>query len=127
MNNIKQAFLNNKSKLKKIEIKELDIDVYISKWSGKDRARMIPLAEKIESLQDETETETNKYEEMFTVMAKIVQETLKDENGDRVFDDSEEDFKLVDNFDGEIVQNLFEKIMSHNGMSEEAVKEAAKN
>lgn len=122
MNKLKQAFLQNKDALKKIVVKEFGIDVYVSKWSGKDRAKITPLAVEIEKLGDE-----EKYEEMFSMMAKIVQTTIKDENGDRIFDDSDEDFETVFNSDGEVLQNLFSEVMKHNGMTEEAVKEAAKN
>ena len=122
MNKLKQAFLQNKDSLKKITVKEFGIDVYVSKWSGKDRAKITPLAVEIEKLGDE-----EKYEEMFSMMAKIVQLTLKDEKGDRVFDDSEEDFNIVYNSDGAVLQDLFQEIMAYNKMTEEAVREAAKN
>jgi hypothetical protein len=121
MNNIKQAFLGG-NKLKKITIEEFGIDIYISKWSGNDRAKILPVAMQIEKLSDE-----EKYEEMFSMMSKVVQSAVKDIDGKRVFDDSEEDFELLYNSDGKVIQDIFEEIMSYNGMTGEAVKEAAKN
>ena len=49
------------------------------------------------------------------------------ENEQRVFEDTDEDLEILLNFDGELIQEIFEAIMSVNGMGEKAVVEAAKN
>ena len=122
---IKQAFLSHKNELKKLHVEDLGVDVYISKWSGIDRARILPVVgtfSKLEELEED-----KKYKEMFSGMAKVIQETLKNEDGTRVFDSSEEDFNLVLNFNGEELERLFGEIMEQNGVGEKEIVEAAKN
>ena len=119
---IRDSFINYNNKLKEIKIKELETSIYIKKWSGLDRAKMIPLVSGIDELEEE-----QKYEKMYSGMAKIIQESALDENGNRAFEDTEEDFKLLENFPGDIIQEVFEEIMAHNGMEKDNIKEAAKN
>lgn len=119
---IRDSFINYNNKLKEIKIKELETSIYIKKWSGLDRAKMIPLVSGIDELE-----ENEKYEKMYSGMAKIIQESALDENGNRAFEDTEEDFKLLENFPGDIIQEVFEEIMAHNGMEKDNIKEAAKN
>lgn len=113
---IKQAFLNYKNKLKEIKIEELGVSVYVAKWSGKDRARVITKVGDIEKLGQD---------KMIKAMTELVLEFVKDENGNRVFEDS--DLKTLMEFDGEIIQRIFEEIMNYNGLGDPEVKEAAKN
>jgi len=120
--NIKQAFLNSKKQLKEIEIKEFEITAYIGKWSGKDRARMLERVGNIDKLE-----ESKNYGEMVNHMATVVQESLKDAEGNRVFTDSTEDFDLLMEVDGDVIQDIFEEIMDYNRLGKQEVVEASKN
>jgi len=120
--NIKQAFLNYENKLKKIDIEEIGTSIYIKKWSGLDRARILPQITGIDEL-----AEDQKYKEMFLGMAKIIRETALEKDGSKAFEDTQDDFNLLINSPGDIIQDIFEEIMSYNGMGEKEIKEAAKN
>lgn len=122
MNNIKQAFLNYKLKTIEIDVKEIGVKLYAKKWSAKERAKILSSVQKVEQLQDE-----NNIIDMYETMSKIIQQTALEENGNRVFNDTKEDLEILLNFDGELIQEVFEQIMDINGMGEKAVKEAAKN
>jgi hypothetical protein len=123
LNKIKQAFLDSKNKLKAIVVPELGETVYIGKWSGIQRATIIPEIIGIE----EEENKSEKYKDTVKGMAKIVQVSLLDGEGNRVFEDSDEDLAVLLNFDGEVVEKLFTEILEHNGIGEKALPEAAKN
>ena len=120
---IKQSFINAGKKNKAIEIKEIGETVYINKWTAKQRAVIIPDLSGFE----EAESNKEKYKDMITNMAKIVQVSLLDADGQRVFEDTQEDLEILLNFDGEIIEKLFTEILDYNGMGEDKVKEAAKN
>jgi hypothetical protein len=122
MKSIKQAFLAHKNELKEIAVDKLGISVYIGKWSGRERATVLSQMGGIEKLED-----SKMYDEMIIGMAKILQITLKDDDGTRAFDDSDEDFNVIMNIDGEIIQDLFSAVMAYNGLAENAVVDAAKN
>jgi hypothetical protein len=120
---IKQSFINANRKSKAIEIEEIGETVYISKWSAKQRAIIIPGISGFE----EAETNAQKYEEMIRGMARIVQVSLLDSSNARVFDDSQEDLEILLDFEGDVIQHLFNEILDYNGLGESNVKEAAKN
>ena len=122
MNDIKQAFLNSKKTLEPIEVPELGTKVYIGKWSARQRSVILP---DIIAIGDESNKD--KYSEMVEGMAKVVQGTLKDIEGNRVFEDTAEDLAILLDFDGEVIEKLFNKILDYNGIGENAIPEAAKN
>jgi hypothetical protein len=122
---IKQSFLNAKRAVKTIEIPEIGETVHISKWSAMQRAHILPEVAAIE----EFETKKEKCKEMIISMSKIVQFSLNNSEGIRVFDDTEEDLKAILNFDGEVIERIAHEILDFNGMTDKdaEIKEAAKN
>ena len=108
--------------VKKIEIEELNDCVFIRRFSGADRAAYL----KKSVIVDGKNINPN-YEELFGNMTRLVAMSLCDENSKRIFNDSDEDLKLLNEQDALILQKIYEESARFNGLGEEAVKEAAKN
>jgi hypothetical protein len=53
--------------------------------------------------------------------------SLCDENGTRLFSDSEEDLKILSSKNGEVIQRLFDEVLIINGLASKSKEEAAKN
>lgn len=118
MNNVKDFLLNSK---KRKEIKLGEFSVYINKWTARERANIIP---KIMEAQKEEGNQNLKL--IYEKMASILVECLKDFEGKRVFAEFETDL-LLDNIDGELLDNLFKEILDFNNLTDNAVPDAAKN
>jgi hypothetical protein len=117
MSNIKEFLLNSKKR------KEIQLDgfsVFINKWTGRERANILP---KIMDTQNE---DTQDIKVIYGKMALVLVECLLDYEGNRVFEDGEKDL-LLDNIDGELLDNLFKEILDFNNLTEKAVPDAAKN
>jgi hypothetical protein len=57
----------------------------------------------------------------------LVIHSCVDENGDKIFNDSEEDFALVESKSPDVIKMLFQEIFDLNKQSPDAVEELAKN
>jgi hypothetical protein len=123
--NLKEQFRQKGLELKK-QLKEVEVTglkAFIGKFTAGERELIMPAIVAASENADSKE----KYKGMFNSMAEVVQFAIKDGNGERVFDDSEDDLSIVKSLDGESVQTLFEEILEFNGLTDEAVKEEAKN
>jgi hypothetical protein len=108
----KQAFLDQKIQVKKIEVPEWNDFVYIKKMSAGERSILI------------TSNEDNKGMDS---VVKTLQLIICDENGIRIFDNSEEDFNLLNSKDGTVLENIFNEALYFNGLGAEPEKQAIKN
>ena len=108
--------------VKKIEIEELNDCIYVRRFSGTDRAAYL----KKSVIVDGKDVNPN-YEDLFENMTRLVAMTLCDESGNRLFNDSDEDLKLLNEQDAVILQKVYEESAKFNGLGADAVKEAAKN
>jgi predicted metal-dependent phosphoesterase TrpH len=114
----KQAFLNIKSQVKKIEVPEWNDHVYVKKFSA---------AERVKFLQTINGEEAPTTEVFIARMVRLLQICLSDENGCRIFDDSEEDFEILNAKDVKILERIFDEAMKFNGIGVEEEKAAIKN
>ena len=114
----KQAFLSVKSAVKKVEIPEWNDSVYVKKFSA---------AERVKFLQAAAEDGEVKAETFIAQMVKLLQICLSDEDGVRVFDDSQEDYEILNSKDSEILENIFNEAMKFNNIGVEEEKAVIKN
>ena len=118
---IRQAFVSAKSALKKEEIKEWDITVYIRKWTAAERSAYL---KNIISIDGQNVSIKGDMQEE---MIRMLQITICDETGKRIFDDSQEDFDLLYSKEADIIERLFKAATDYNGIGDEAEKQAIKN
>jgi hypothetical protein len=115
----KQAFINAKPAVQAIEVPEWNDTVYIKKFSAGDR---ITFLKSIANDDDEKGAEKN-----LVNMVKLLQVSLSDEAGNRLFDDSQEDYDIIAAKDNTILGRLLDASLNFNGMGEEQEKAAIKN
>ena len=108
----KQAFLDKKIQTKKIEVPEWNDHVYVKKLSAGERSILIT---------------SNAESQGMDSVVKTLQLVICDENGTRIFDNSEEDFNLLNSKDGVVLENIFNKVLEFNSLGEEEEKQAIKN
>jgi hypothetical protein len=118
----KQAFLDRKPVVKKVEIKAWDDFVYIKKMSAGERVQLMKSTTKIEGKSVGLDEDN-----FMDSIVRTVQMVLCDENGVRLFDDSEDDFVILNSKDGEILELIFNEVMIFNGLGVVEEKEALKN
>jgi len=109
--------------ISEVKIEEFENPVYIRRMTAAERAAFIKSAVKFEN--DEVKVE---YSNLFENMARLVSVTLCDENGKRIFSDSDEDIKeMLEKCDAIILEKLYNKAARLNGLGEDAIKTASKN
>jgi len=106
--------------LKEVEVPEWGGEVYLRKWSAKDRSAYISKSVNV----DEGGGHVN-YETIFDGQVWAVAMSLCDEEGKRLFTDDEIDLLAAKN--GDVIQKLCEEVFKLNGLAEKSVEEAAKN
>lgn len=113
--------------VEKIDIPEWEGYVYLRKWTGAERFKVLKEIKKIGDIDNIIGGNANDidYEELHNVMLIVVCKTLSDSQGVRLYKDDE--LSLLDNKDPDIIQKLFAEAMKVNGMGEDAVGNAAKN
>lgn len=118
----KQSFIDKKPTVLKVEIKEWNDFVYIKKMSAGERVQLIKATTKVEGKSVEVDQQS-----FMNTITKTLQIILCDENGVRIFDDSQEDFDILNAKDGAILESIFDTAMSFNGIGADEEKEAIKN
>lgn len=118
----KQAFMDRKPVVKRIEIPEWDDFVYIKKMSAGERVQLMKNTTKIQGKEIGLDEEN-----FMDSIVRTVQMVLCDELGVRLFDNSEDDFKILNDKDGVLLERLFQEVMAFNGLGVESEKEAIKN
>lgn len=118
----KQAFLDRKPVVKRIEVPEWDDFVFIKKMSAGERVQLMKNTTKIDGKNVGLD-ESN----FMDSIVRTVQMVLCDEAGVRIFDNSEADFEMLNDRDGQVLEKLFYEIMSFNGMGAVEEKDAIKN
>ena len=118
----KQAFVDRKPVVKKVQIPEWDDFVYIKKMSAGERVQLMKNTTKVQG----TEVGLDQDNFMDSIV-RTVQVVLCDDKGVRLFDDSEEDFEILNSKDGMILEKIFYEVMNFNGLGVESEKEAIKN
>jgi hypothetical protein len=118
----KQAFIDKKPLVLKIEIPAWEDFVYIKKMSAGERVQLTKAMTKVEGKTVELNQEG-----FMDSIVKTLQIILCDENGIRIFNDSQEDFDILNSKDGEILEKIFDEAMTFSGLGEDAEKEAIKN
>jgi len=108
--------------IEKIDIPEWGGEVCLKKWSAKDRNTYLSKSVNV----DETGGHVN-WDTVFDNMVLTVALSLCDENGDRLFADSQEDLKILSDKDGSVIQKLYEETLIINGLAKKSIEEAAKN
>jgi len=106
-------------------VKELDIPdfgvVCIRKWSGKDRAKFLQA-----SIRPEGDSIGVNYDNIFDNMALVVAISLCDDQGQRLFAESDVDLIGTD-MDANTIQCIYEEALKLNTLNATAVSDAAKN
>jgi len=118
----KQAFLDRKPAVKRIEIPEWDDCVYIKKMSAGERVQLVRNTTKV-SGKDISLNEEN----FMDSIVRTCQTVLCDSDGVRLFDDSDDDFGILNDKDGAVLSMIFSDIMAFNGMGLTEEKDALKN
>jgi hypothetical protein len=118
----KQAFIDRKPVVKKVEVPEWDDFVYIKKMSAGERVQLMRNTTKIEG-KDVSLDQDN----FMDSIVRTVQMVLCDENGVRLFNNSEEDFNILNDKDGVVLEKIFYEVMAFNGLGVESENEALKN
>ena len=109
--------------ISEVKIEEFENPVYIRRMTAAERAALVKRTVKFED--DKVQVE---YSNLYDSMARLVSVTLCDENGNRIFSDSEEDIKeLLEKCDAMILEKLYNEAAKLNGLGEEAIKTASKN
>jgi hypothetical protein len=118
----KQDFIDRKPVVKKVEIPEWNDFVYIKKISAKERVQLVKNSTKVEGKEVSLDQDN-----FMNTIVQTVQVVLCDEKGVRLFDDSIEDFDMLNEKEGAILERLFDEITAFNGMGIEAENEALGN
>jgi hypothetical protein len=115
----KQAFINAKAAVKDVPIPEWNDTVYVKKFSAAERVKFL------QSIHgEEEESGAEKY---IGQMVRILQLCLADENGIRIFDDSQEDYDIINAKDNDILSKILDEAIAFNGIGASEEKEAIKN
>ncbi len=109
---LRDRILSAKPKGKSVEIESVGL-VFISQMTGEE---FIALQKLREGTEDTTE---------FAISA--IQSCLKDEDGKRVFGDSEAEKTLVKSLPYHVISRIFSEILKINSFTDETVSEAKKN
>lgn len=113
----KQAFLGIKPAVKKVEVPEWGDHVFVKKFSA---------AERVKFLQA-TGADEEGVAVFYNQMVRLLLLCLSDENGNRIFDDTDEDFEILNSKDVSILEKIFNEAMQFNGIGVEQEKDAIKN
>jgi hypothetical protein len=120
----KIAFLRPKNSIKKIELPELESPVYIRKWSAAERIEFTNKSVTSVSTDGKAEIDTQKVLEQ---QIRLLQFVICDENGKRMLDDSDEDYKELSEVNDDIIQLLWTEAWNFNNSGKPALDEAIKN
>jgi hypothetical protein len=121
----KVSFLKPKNNVKKIELPGLlESPVYIRKWSASERVEFTRHVITSADAKGNMEIDTQKVLEQ---QIKFLQFVICDENGNRIFNDSEEDYKELTSVDADVIEKLWNEAWIFNGMGKPAMDEAIKN
>ena len=106
--------------IKEIEVPELGGNVYIRKWSGKDRAKFLQASISVDGGSVDV-----KYEKIFDNMSLAVALSLCDETGARMFNDDE--VELINELNSDAIQSIYQSALELNSLIQKSLQEAAKN
>jgi hypothetical protein len=120
----KVAFLRPKNSIKKIELPELESPVHIRKWSAAERIEFTNKSVTSVSTDGKAEIDTQKVLEQ---QIRLLQFVICDESGNRMFNDSDEDYKELSEVNDDIIQLLWTEAWNFNNSGKPALDEAIKN
>jgi hypothetical protein len=120
----KEMFLNTRIQTQKVRVPEWDMDIFFRKWSAAERIRYTKEIVTGANAKGDVEIDSEK---IFDQQIKMLQVTLCDEKGARIFDDSKDDYEILANKEADIIERLWEKTWEFNGMGQNEVADAAKN
>lgn len=109
--NLKEQILSAKVETQKVNVPQWNVDVYLKVLSAWDRF----------SLWQYIETKG----EYFSLA--LLARSLADENGNRIFTDSEEDLKALADKENAVIEQLALLAMKLNKMTEDSKEEVKKN
>lgn len=118
----KQAWMDRKPSVKRIEVPSMGDFTYIKKMTGAERAALLAGTVTVDG-----KAVAFNQDAFVTTMSRTVQIALCDESGVRLFNDSEDDFNLVNSMDGDVLDLLFEAITAFNSIGAAEETEALKN
>ncbi len=111
-------FLNkNKLSTKEITVAAWDDTVLIRELTIADRTKFFKRVQEIQKNEGK--------ESLVDLQVDLVLMSVIDQDGERLFDDSERDLLLK--CSGKAISNIADQILTHNGMDEDAIIEAEKN
>jgi len=122
MMGIKNAFLQAiaSKPLLEVKIEDYGITCYIGKLSAGERAEILAATRL-------TDAEGGNAVSIQDQMCVTLRAALREQDGSRAFQATDEDLQVIRDMDGAVVAALFEQIVDFNGLSEKAVVEAVKN
>lgn len=120
----KIAFLKPKNSIKKIELPELESPVFIRKWSAAERIEFTNQTVTSIDSSGKAEIDTQKVLEQ---QIKLLQFVICDESGNRIFNNSDEDYKELSEVNDDIIQSLWTEAWNFNNGGKPALDEAVKN
>ena len=119
----RDAIVNmNDRKIVLINIPEWGGDVFIRKWSGKERSLFLSKSIKADGNGAEVNLDS-----LYDNMALVVAMSLCDEVGTRLFTAEQEDIAILSSKDGEIIQRIYQEALVLNGLAKKSIEDAAKN
>jgi len=116
----KQTFLSAKIKPLAVEVPEWGMTAHIHMISAADRLKFI-------KSMPSGEDEITVGEKILVNIVKFLQLVLCDENGVRLFDDSQEDYDALDAKETEVLDRLFDAAWEYTGLGVAGTKSAVKN
>jgi len=112
----------NDRKTATINVPEWGGDVYIRKWSGKDRSMFFQ-----KSIKGSNEAAELNWDTLFENMTLVVALSLCDENGVALFTTKQEDIDILASKDGDVIQKIYQESLILNGLAKRSLEDAAKN
>jgi hypothetical protein len=116
----KQAFIDAKPQVKDVPVPQWGSTVYVKKFSAAERIEFLRLVN--QAAEDEDASAKN-----ITNMVKLLLLCISDENGNRIFDNSEEDYNILAAKDDDILDKIMDEALVLNGIGADSEKEAIKN
>jgi hypothetical protein len=119
---IKNAFLQAiaSKPLLEVKIEEYNMTCYIGKLSAGERAEVLAATRL-------TDGEVSNAVSIQDQMCVTLRAALREADGSRAFQNTEEDLQVIRDMDGAVVATLFEQVVDFNGLGDKAVATALKN
>ena len=121
---MKNAFLKAiaSKPLLEVKIEDYGITCYIGKLSAAERSEILKNA--ISPSADGEKTQATSVQDQ---MCYTLRAALREADGTRAFQETEEDLQILRDMDGAVIAVLFDSVIDFNGLSQKAVPAALKN